>query len=112
MSSRVARFIPPCLPIAAPKPPSGDAWIHEIKHDGYRMMAWRDADRVGLFTRNGHDWADRYLPVVMAVRALPVRSCLIDGELVVTTPDGVASFELLRSRKPDARALLYAFHPL
>ena len=42
----------------------------------------------------------------MAVRALPVRSCLIDSELVVTRPDGVASFELLRSRKDDAAAVL------
>src|SRR5262249_16726513 len=109
MSSRVARLIAPCLPMATLKPPIGDAWIHEIKHDGYRLMAWRDANRVGLFTRNGHDSADRDLPVVMAVRALPVRSCLIDGELVVTRPDGVASFELLRGRKDDARAFLYAF---
>src|SRR5262249_60498196 len=106
MSSRVARLIAPCLPIATSKPPSGDSWIHEIKHDGYRMMAWRDADRVGLFTRNGHDWADRYLPVVMAVRALPVRSCLIGGELVVTTPEGGASVRVLRGRQQCDAAFL------
>src|SRR5262249_49344701 len=109
MSSRVARLIAPCLPMATPKPPSGDSWIHEIKHDGYRLMAWRDADRVGLFTRNGHDWADRYHLVVMAVRTLPVRSCLVDGQLLVTRSGGVASFVSLRARKDDARAFLFSF---
>jgi bifunctional non-homologous end joining protein LigD len=109
MSSRLSRLIAPCLPIATPEPPTGDRWIHEIKHDGYRLMAWRGADRVGLFTRDGQDWADRYPLVVKAVQTLPVRSCLLDGELVVTRPDGVASFELLRGRKHDAAAILYAF---
>src|SRR5262245_35743150 len=109
MSSPVSRLIAPCLPIATPKPPAGDRWIHEIKHDGYRFMAWRGADRIELFTRNGHDWTYRYPLVVMAVQTLPARSCLLDGELVVTRPDGVASFELLRRRRHDAAAILYAF---
>jgi hypothetical protein len=55
-----ACFIPPCLPPRAERPPSGPGWVHEIKHDGFRLMARRDAAGVRLLTRNGHDWADRY----------------------------------------------------
>jgi bifunctional non-homologous end joining protein LigD len=47
----------PCLP--SPSPPSGSAWVHEIKHDGYRLIARRDGKRVRLYTRRGYDWSDR-----------------------------------------------------
>ena len=67
-------FIEPCLPSTADHPPSGPDWIHEIKHDGYRLMARRDAIaiRSRLLTRNGHDWASRYPLIVEAVQALKV----------------------------------------
>jgi len=53
-------FIEPCLPSKVARPPSGPLWVHEIKHDGYRLMLRRDGARVQCFTRNGHDWADRF----------------------------------------------------
>ena len=53
-------FIEPCLPSPAPKPPAGPGWIHEIKHDGFRLMARRDPAGVRLLTRRGLDWAGRY----------------------------------------------------
>jgi bifunctional non-homologous end joining protein LigD len=111
MSNRVTPlgFVEPCLPSPAEKPPRGPDWLHEIKHDGFRFLAWRDGDRVRLFTRRGHDWSDRYPAVTTAVRALKVQSCLIDGELVVCDETGVSSFERLRSREHDRTALLYAF---
>jgi len=57
---RASGFIKPCLPTKAVRPPSGPPWVHEIKHDGYRLMVRRDGLRVRCFTRNGHDWADRF----------------------------------------------------
>jgi bifunctional non-homologous end joining protein LigD len=54
-----ASFVEPCLPSPAPKPPAGSNWIHEIKHDGYRLMARRDSGGIRLLTRRGHDWAAR-----------------------------------------------------
>ena len=57
---RPAGFIEPCLPSTCSLPPSGDRWLHEIKHDGYRMLARREGHRVRLFTRNGYDWTDRF----------------------------------------------------
>jgi bifunctional non-homologous end joining protein LigD len=53
-------FIPPCLPSPSQQAPSGSAWVHEIKHDGYRLMARRDGNRVRLFTRRGYDWSGKY----------------------------------------------------
>jgi hypothetical protein len=55
---RPSGFIEPCLPSKVFRPPSGPLWVHEIKHDGYRLMVCRDGERVRCFTRNGHDWAD------------------------------------------------------
>jgi bifunctional non-homologous end joining protein LigD len=49
-------FIKPALLMTAESPPSGPEWVHEIKHDGYRMMARRDAAGIRLLTRNGYDW--------------------------------------------------------
>jgi ATP-dependent DNA ligase len=102
-------FIEPCLPSPADCPPSGSNWIHEIKHDGYRLMARRDAAGVRLLTRNGHDWAARFPLIIEAVTALKVRSCLIDGEAVVCDDNGVAVFAKLRQRRNDRHVLLYAF---
>jgi ATP-dependent DNA ligase len=53
-------FIEPCLPSKVARPPSGPLWVHEIKHDGYRLMVRRDGLRVRCFTRNGQNWADRF----------------------------------------------------
>jgi bifunctional non-homologous end joining protein LigD len=49
------RFVPPCLPTKAPRPPTGDAWLHEIKHDGFRVIARKDGNRVRLYSRPGND---------------------------------------------------------
>ena len=56
----------PCLPTPGTKVPDSKNWIHEIKHDGYRLIVQRDGKRVRLFTRNGHDWSDRYPRIVEA----------------------------------------------
>ena len=62
-------FIEPCLPSPADRPPSGPDWVHEIKHDGFRMMVRRDVAGVRLLTRNGHDWTDRYPLIAEAAGA-------------------------------------------
>jgi bifunctional non-homologous end joining protein LigD len=99
----------PCLPLPAVEPPSGPGWVHEIKHDGFRIIALRSEDRVRLFTRNGYDFAARFPKIVAAVKALPLRSCLIDGEAIVLNADGLSVFDLLRHRRHDDAAILCAF---
>ena len=104
-----AKFIQPCLPSPAPRPPTGPNWIHKIKHDGYRMMARRDGAGIRLLTRNGHDWSARFPLIVEAVNHLKIKSCLIDGEAVCCDEDGLASFQILRHRRQKHHAFLYAF---
>jgi len=50
-----AGFIAPCLPMKAPEPPSGELWLHEIKHDGFRVIAHKESNRVRLYSRPGND---------------------------------------------------------
>jgi bifunctional non-homologous end joining protein LigD len=102
-------FIEPCLPSAAEHPPSGPDWVHEIKHDGYRLMARRDSVGIRLLTRNGHDWAARYPLIVEAASRLKARSCLIDGEAVVCDANGLAVFERLRYQRGGRDVFLFAF---
>src|SRR4051794_13824550 len=102
-------FIEPCLPSPGDRPPSGSNWIHEIKHDGYRLMARRDPIGIRLITRRGNDWAERFPLVVEAVNHLKVRSRLIDGEVVSCDERGLARFDVLRRRQNEPYAFLYAF---
>jgi bifunctional non-homologous end joining protein LigD len=81
-------FIQPCLPSRAEQPPSGPGWFHEIKLDGFRLLAHRAANGVRLFTRNGFDWAERYPRIAAAVGKLRCQSCLLDGEVVLCGDDG------------------------
>jgi ATP-dependent DNA ligase len=105
-----AGFIEPCQPIGAPKPPSGAGWLHEIKHDGFRMMARRRGVGGRLLTRNGNDWTDLYPSVAGAIYALKVKSCLIDGEITVCDGKGLAVFDLLRhGSQIKTEAVLFAF---
>ena len=99
----------PCIPVSARRPPSGRDWVHEIKHDGFRIIIRRNGDHIRLLTRNGFDWAERYPRIVEATAALNVRSVTIDGEAVVCGPNGVSDFQKLRSRAYDAQAFVYGF---
>ena len=107
--SRLVGFIEPCLPSPAKVPPSGPDWIHEIKHDGFRIMARRDAAGVRLITRNGNDFTRRFPLAAAAVAALPGRSCLIDGEAIACDDKGLAVFDLIRRHRNHASAILCAF---
>jgi bifunctional non-homologous end joining protein LigD len=109
LSVSLSGFIQPCLPSRADRPPSGPGWIHEIKHDGFRMMVRRDAAGVRLLTRRGNNWTQRYPLIAAAVDALRVRSCLIDGEAVACGDDGLPAFDRLRYRRADASVFLFAF---
>ena len=93
----------------AKAPPAGPGWIHEIKHDGFRIIAHRDGKRVRLLTRNGYDFSARFPLIVAAVAALPARSCVVDGEAIACDERGLSVFEMIRWRQHDNGVTLCAF---
>src|SRR5262245_65416715 len=101
--------LPPCLPTKALEPPSGEAWLHEIKHDGFRVIARKDGNRVRLYSRPGNDLTERFLLIVEALARLRSNSCIIDGEAVACGEDWIASFDRIRYRRHDATVFLFGF---
>jgi bifunctional non-homologous end joining protein LigD len=104
-----AGFIDPCIPTDAAKVPRGAGWVHEIKHDGYRMQLRKNGNRARLFTRRGFDWTERYPQLAAAGMLIKAHSATIDGELVVQGKGGIADFARLHSRIADGEAILFAF---
>jgi bifunctional non-homologous end joining protein LigD len=88
-------FVEPCLATLVTAPPKGDAWVHEVKFDGYRIEARIDRGNVMMLTRKGLDWTGRFGTLPASLARLPCQSALIDGELVVEDRDGRSSFTAL-----------------
>ncbi len=101
-------FIVPAQPIIASTHPSDADWVHEIKHDGYRMIVRRDGPSVRLYSRNACDWTAR-LAAIAAAERIRASSFTIDGEAVVLGPDGLSRFEELSRRDAARTAIFYAF---
>lgn len=103
----------PMLATQVDKPPRGDeGWIHEIKFDGYRTLAFVKDGAVRLLTRTGIDWTDRYGVLAQAFEPLPCKEAIIDGEIVVVDETGVTHFEDLQqalSEKARERLTFFAF---
>jgi ATP-dependent DNA ligase len=104
-----AGFVPPCLPTGSKVPPSGKEWLHEIKHDGFRVIARKIDKRVRLYSRPGNDLTYRFPLIKEALLQLRPRSCIIDGEAVSCGADGIASFDRIRYQRRDTEVFLYAF---
>lgn len=94
---RLPASVKPVLARLVERPPDGDDWVHELKLDGYRILARVDDGEVRLLTRAGHDWTARFPAVAGALGALPVDAALLDGEVVVLLPDGRTSFQALQN---------------
>jgi bifunctional non-homologous end joining protein LigD len=99
----------PCIPSRGTKVPDGAEWLHEIKHDGYRLIIQRDGKRVRLWTRNGHDWSGRFPLITEAALRNRNSSFVIDGEAVLLGVDGRSDFNGLHSRRHDDEVQFYAF---
>jgi bifunctional non-homologous end joining protein LigD len=102
-------FIVPAWPGLASKPPVGTDRVHEIKHDGYRIIVRRDSSKVRLYSRNAYDWTARLEAIAAAAKVIKAKSFAIDGEVVALGPDGLSRFEELSRRDAARTAILYAF---
>ncbi len=106
-------FIDPCLAQLVEKAPEGDGWAHEIKFDGYRLLALFERGGVRLMTRKGLDWTDRFPGIAEALEDFPAQTAIVDGEAVIEDENGVSSFSALQDAlsdlKPATAAILFAF---
>jgi bifunctional non-homologous end joining protein LigD len=93
-------------------PPSGDQWLHHIKHPGHRLIALRNDRGIRLFGEHGEDWTGSFPHLLEAMRLLPVKSCIIDGELVRCDASGQARLDPVGDGAPELGGSLYAFDVL
>jgi bifunctional non-homologous end joining protein LigD len=91
-----ATFVPPQLATRASKPPTGPGWVHEIKHDGYRMLALVDGRGTRFYSRNKLEWTDRFRPLGSAVERLGARELVLDGEIVIFDDAGRSDFGMMQ----------------
>jgi bifunctional non-homologous end joining protein LigD len=103
--SAMPTALSPQLAVLADRPPEGDEWLHEVKYDGYRLVAFISNGKVRLRTRRGNDWTERFSAVAEALSQLKVDSAVIDGEVVVFDKSGRSDFQSLQAMLKDgARA--------
>lgn len=91
------KFRSPQLATLVDAVPAGNRWMHEIKFDGYRALIAAKGAEAHVYTRSGKDWTDKFAPLVEAVRALDLPSCLIDGEIIAADAKGNPDFSTLQS---------------
>src|SRR5215212_1101285 len=105
-------FIAPCLARHIGRPPSGANWAHEIKHDGFRTQVHVRNGNATIYSRNGHDWTDRYATIAHDAAKLPVSNAIFDGEAVVPRVDGTSDYWTFQSdvrAGESGRMVLHAF---
>ena len=102
-------FVRPCEPTLVDRPPAGPGWLHEVKHDGFRAVAFKQGERVQVWSRRGTDFTNRFSRITEAVRALPADEALIDGEAVVFWDYGRSNFGALMTKRGGTQASFVAF---
>jgi bifunctional non-homologous end joining protein LigD len=91
-------------PTLIAKPFHREGWVYEEKVDGYRMLAYKDGDRVQLISRQGKDHTRRFSELADAIKALRFRTLVLDGEVAVYDEQLISRFEWLRQRPTDSVA--------
>jgi bifunctional non-homologous end joining protein LigD len=113
-SAALPREPRPQLATLSAEAPTGSGWLHEIKFDGYRILAALSAGRARLLSRNGKDWTSRFPNIARRLGALPVGDALLDGELVALESDGTSSFRRLQDAlgRADTDSVVYQIFDL
>jgi ATP-dependent DNA ligase len=101
-------FIRPCLLTPATTVPTGPEWLHELKHDGMRVVIRKAGERVSIWSRNGRPWTTELAAIAKGVQAIDIDELVLDGEAVAHCVDGLPDFNRLLG-DGKATACLYAF---
>lgn len=91
-------IVRPSLPTASRHPPTGQKWVHELKHDGYRMICHVDQGQVRFQSRNSKDWTDKLPSLSRVLTGLPCEQAILDGEVVMVNERGLSNFQSLQNR--------------
>jgi bifunctional non-homologous end joining protein LigD len=102
-TAKFPSFIKPELATLVDDAPEGDDWIHEIKFDGYRMQCHVQNGRVTIYSRNGNDWTSKLSELKAALKELPVKNAILDGELVSVNDEGTTDFQSLQNAFQEKR---------
>jgi len=111
LPSAKARFIEPMKAKLVESPPATGDWIYELKFDGIRLIGVKTDKKVSLLSRNQSELTERFPEVVEAIKNLPARECVIDGEVVALDEEGRSSFQLLQAREMEGRKSPIYFYP-
>lgn len=107
--ARMPAKFKPQLAVLADEVPAGDDWLHEMKFDGYRLLAFLDHGKVRLITRNDNDWTKRFETIQKALESLPIESGILDGEVVSLNDEGLSDFQELQNllKRGNEKSLVY-----
>jgi bifunctional non-homologous end joining protein LigD len=111
LPSAKARFIEPMKAKLVEDPPATGDWIYELKFDGIRLIGVKRDLKVSLLSRNENELTARFPEIVEAIKTLPARECVIDGEVVALDEQGRSSFQLLQAREMEGRKTPVYFYP-
>jgi len=112
LPSAKARFVEPMKARLVEQPPATGDWIYELKFDGIRLIAVKNENSVSLLSRNENELCGRFPEILKAIKNLPARECVVDGEVVALDEEGRSSFQLLQAREMEGRKspiYFYAF---
>jgi len=99
----------PQLATLASRVPDGNDWLHELKFDGYRALAFVENGKVRILSRNENDWTARFQSVADALKTLPIKNAILDGEVVSLDKQGLSNFQQLQNllKQGDDKSLVY-----
>lgn len=108
-SRRIPKVIFPELATLVDQPPQETMWLHEIKLDGYRMLAFIDNNRIRLISRNNLNWTVHFSKVAKALEKFKNTNLIFDGEIVLLDKNGKSSFQLLQNsvKAGESRPFIY-----
>src|SRR5713101_4478430 len=108
--AKLPACVAPQLATLVKEPPAGDLWLHELKFDGYRMLCRIDSGKVTVWSRNEKEWTGKFANVEVSVKALPLTTAILDGEIVIVdahcvVPFATSSFLNLQERRTVANGI-------
>ncbi|MBA2711469.1 MAG: DNA ligase D [Tatlockia sp.] len=103
-------WVAPQLATLVDKPPLLDSWIHEVKFDGYRILAFKKGKNIQLMSRNHKDWTSKFQSIADVLSTLPIKNAIFDGEIVLLNEDKRSDFQLLQNSFKSGKDAPYYYY--